>query len=544
MVGMMQVTSTRLHSTMAKNKKLAKDTRALSQPQTAELGWIQGEFQEHPVIGLTPQKLHRVLLEAEHGNLTAQADLFSDMEERDGHIFSEMSKRTGAVSSLPWTIEPPKRADAKESKIAEQINEIVDEIQALETVFLNACSATGHGFAGQTIGWEFVEGLHMPVNFDFALQRDFQTPFNQPNELRLRDGSAEGAELWQHGWFMHKHNARAGYISRAGLFRVLTWPFLFKNYSTRDLAELLHIYGLPIRIGEYPLGATDAEKMKLLQAVMSVGRSAGGIIPKGMKIDFQDAADGTADPHMAMIKWCELTQSKIIVGGTLLSQADGKTSTNALGSVHENGFNQLVKSDALALARSFNDSVIHSIMQLNFPDIDPRRYPKLYFDTTDIADIKVLADSIPKLVDVGLPVSIPHVLKKLGMPQPKEGEPILARAQTQQPAIAANSQRFGGFKLAALAQQVQQSVYPDQQALDAAIDQLEVGELHAQAQAIIQPILKKLESAKTPDEALGMLADIAPDSSPDRLQEYLARLLFAADTWGAINAQAELKDDA
>jgi phage gp29-like protein len=38
---------------------------------------------------------------------------------------------------------------------------------------------------------------------------------------------------------------------------------------------------------------------------------------------------------MGLIKWCEQTQSKIIVGGTLLSQADGKTSTNAQSKTHE-----------------------------------------------------------------------------------------------------------------------------------------------------------------------------------------------------------------
>ncbi len=43
----------------------------------------------HPVVGMTPQRLHQLLTEAEQGNLQAQADCFSDMEERDGHIFSE-----------------------------------------------------------------------------------------------------------------------------------------------------------------------------------------------------------------------------------------------------------------------------------------------------------------------------------------------------------------------------------------------------------------------------------------------------------------------
>ena len=36
---------------------------------------------------MTPQHLYRLLTDAEQGNLQAQADLFADMEERDGIYF-------------------------------------------------------------------------------------------------------------------------------------------------------------------------------------------------------------------------------------------------------------------------------------------------------------------------------------------------------------------------------------------------------------------------------------------------------------------------
>ena len=37
---------------------------------------------------------------------------------------------------------------------------------------------------------------------------------------------------------------------------------------------------------------------------------------------------------MSMVEWQSPTTSKVILGSTLTSQADGKTSTNALGNVH------------------------------------------------------------------------------------------------------------------------------------------------------------------------------------------------------------------
>ncbi len=39
--------------------------------------------------------------------------------------------------------------------------------------------------------------------------------------------------------------------------------------------EFLEIYGLPIRLGKYPSGATSDEKMTLLRAVMMIAMLAG-----------------------------------------------------------------------------------------------------------------------------------------------------------------------------------------------------------------------------------------------------------------------------
>lgn len=51
-----------------------------------------------------------------------------------------------------------------------------------------------------------------------------------------------------------------------------------------------------MRVGKYPTGSTNREKATLMQAVMDIGRRAGGIIPMGMTLDFQSAADGQSDP--------------------------------------------------------------------------------------------------------------------------------------------------------------------------------------------------------------------------------------------------------
>ncbi|MDR8305579.1 DUF935 family protein, partial [Acinetobacter baumannii] len=89
---------------------------------------------------------------------------------------------------------------------------------------------------------------------------------------------------------------------------------------------------------------------------------------------------------------------------TLISQADGKSSTNAQSKTHEIQFETLIKSDAKQLARSITDNLIDYLMRLNYPNIPKDRYPEFYFDTSDVEDMEVFSNSLEKLVGVGMKI--------------------------------------------------------------------------------------------------------------------------------------------
>jgi phage gp29-like protein len=211
--------------------------------------------------------------------------------------------------------------------------------------------------------------------------------------------------------------------------RVLAWPFLFKNYSIRDLAEFLEIYGLPMRLGKYPEGASDKEKSTLLRAVMSIGHNAGGVIPKGMDIEFEKAAEGGADPFMAMINWCEKSQSKAILGGTLTSQADGKSSTNALGNVHNEVRQEIRDADLKALAATLTRDLVYPLYALNGKSYsNQHRIPRFEFDLTEPENLTTFVEPLEKLTGLGVSIPVSWVYDKTKIPQPKEGEAILQQA--------------------------------------------------------------------------------------------------------------------
>ena len=412
------------------------------QTDKAEVAALHRTFSEHPSSGLTPAGAAQILLSAERGDLIAQCELAEDIEEKDGHLYAELDKRKRSLLTVDWFLEPPRDATEQEREDTLYIQGMLEDLNFMPVLIKDMADAILKGFSCNELQWQRDGSTWFVEAPEYRDPSWFQTHSIRRDELRLRDSSHEGAELWPFSWIKHEHKAKSGYISRAGLVRQLVWPFIFKNYSVRDLAEFLEIYGLPLRIGQYPAGANVDEKRALLQAVMSIGHNAGGIMPKGMVMDFHSAATGQADPFELMMNWAEKTMSKVILGGTLTSQADGKSSTNALGSVHNEVREELRNSDLAQIGSTLSRDLVFPLYAFNCKSFSHnRRYPKLVFDTTAPSDLKDLATPLKTLVSIGMQVPASWAHEKTRIPQAKDGEEVLSVAQRQTQAAELIDQR-------------------------------------------------------------------------------------------------------
>lgn len=422
----------------------------LAEPQTAHLTHLQRELQRHPSRGLTPSRLAQILDAAENGNLIAQFELFEDMEEKDGHIAAEMGKRRRACV-LDWDVVPPEGADAAEKKAAQQIGELLTEMPDIEDMVFDLTDAIGKGYACLEIEWHRLGGWWVPKTLTHRPQSWFTLHRGYRQELRLRTnttqatqrGAVEGEPLTPFGWITHIHKAKSGYLERSALFRQLVWPYLFKNYSVGDLAEFLEIYGIPLRIGKYPASASEKEKATLLRALASIGHNAAGIIPEGMNLDFKDAATGDPQAFELMMTWCERNQSKVILGGTLTSGADGKSSTNALGNVHNEVRKDLRDGDIRQANTTLTRDLVFAIASIN--GLAPgglRRCPQFRLNAQEREDLGSFATALPPLVKMGVRPTLAWVHERLGIPVAQGDEPVLmpdSAPLAAPPAIAATT---------------------------------------------------------------------------------------------------------
>lgn len=504
----------------------------LRQPQTAHMALLHGEYENHPSRGLTPSKLASILQRAERGDLVAQHELFQDMEEKDAHLFSEMQKRRLALQTLDWEIVPPRDATPEEKKLADYVRDALGAMNDLEDVIFDMTDAIGHGYAPLELEWRSIEGQLLPVKATHRPQSWFCVPNNlgtDRNALRLRSASSgEGEALWPFGWLLHQHRARSGYVSRSGLFRVLAWPFLFKNFAVRDLAEFLEIYGLPLRLGTYHSSATEKDKATLMRAVVGIGHDAAAIIPEGMKLDFKEAAKGEESPFNSMISLMERSMSKAILGGTLTS-GEGEHGTQALGNVHNEVRHDLKKADARQLGATLTAQLLYPILAVNRGLTDMRRCPRLVFDTQEPEDLKLYADAVPKLVGVGMRIPTDWAHEKLKIPRAQDKEDVLKPAGAERPAPEGKP----GQEALRAALAAQPTAEVDE--LDALAAEM-LGEWEDDMGELIEPVEAALAAAASFEDFQAALEQQIAGIDPARLVEILARGNFSARIWGRLNA--------
>jgi phage gp29-like protein len=406
--------------------------RSKQTDELAMLRSLESERAEHPARRLTPARIHQIFTEAENGDWLALLDLADDMEERDTQIYSEVAKRKNGVIKLDWDVVAPDDASALEQEQAEQIKAWISAIpQFKQQVVFPLLDGILKGFSAVEMVWKLDARQTLQPQFQAQPQRWFCQSEDR-RQIHLRDTQAYGVPLRPYNWLIHKHPARSGYVARASLARVLVFPYLFKNYALRDLAEFLEIYGLPLRLGKYASGASDKEKMALLRAVTEIGHNAAGIIPLGMEIEFANAAQGTQVPFEAMLDRMDAAISKAIVGQTLTS-GEGKHGTQALGNVHNEVRLDILAADAELIGETLSNQLIEPLALLNIAGMDAQRLPRFVIEVPEPEDIASLADSLPKLASAGVQIGEKWVRHKLRIPDLDAGEqPLKATAPKAQ----------------------------------------------------------------------------------------------------------------
>lgn len=510
--------------------------KALQTEETENLSRIAQIAPEAVASGLTPRKLAGLVKSAHDGDLSAISDLGHELEMKSGHIFAELSKRKRSITLLDWSLKPPLNATPEEEKDTEMLEEALKDVHWMNDMLFNALDSILKGFSCQELDWDTTGEITIPKNVIWRPQSIFTVNPKNRNELRINDGTQNGKELRQWGWIQHRAPAMSGYLGETTLTNVLAWPFIFTSYPIRDMLEFLEIYGIPMRLGKYPAGATDPEKNTLLNAIMHIGHNAGGIIPQGMSIEFEQAAIGASAEFLNVISWAEKMISKVILGGTLSSQADGVTSTNALGTVHDGARIEIRNSDISMLEPTITRDLILPMWMLNAKSFsNPRRYPRFELDTSEPEDIAYYANALPQLINTGMRISRKWAHEKLQIPEADEGEEILKAPEVTNPYpdFGSGYQSYAG--LSTQVAQRETRFIPTQNKIEDGINGFTPEMFNQAIDPILEPIVEAIRSSGL-EAGKELITEIYDDLDNKAMEEMLTRALFISELIGGVNA--------
>ena len=371
---------------------------------------------------LDPSRLAGAFSAADQGLITNQATLFELIEEQDPHIFSELAKRRRSVTGLGWQLRPQEDANQSEIDRTEELDDILRKIPRFEDAQYDLTDAIGKGLSPLEIDWQ-TGSTWYPKGLLFVPQRMFQIDRETGKLMYLKNGMPEALREW--GWVVHEHRAKSGYIESSALFRVLAWTYAYKAYNIRDMQRFLEMYGLPLRLGKYPAGIGDKQRDQLLKAVRNIGNDGAGVVPSNMTIDFIQAMKaGTVDDFLNATEYWERKQSMAILGGTLTSQADGKTSTNALGAIHDKVRREIMLHDVRQITPTMNEQIVKPVALINGM-FQENRLPVFEYQTEETVDQGKMVDVLDKAAGMGMQIDVDYAHKIMQIPKADKGATLL-----------------------------------------------------------------------------------------------------------------------
>ena len=509
-----------------------KKTMLMKEQAESSISGIRSYFSFQTAIEFTPQKLAKYLKAAGNGDLFAQAALFENMEERDTHIFAELSKRKRTISSISYQILPFDDSQ-KASEIAQFVSEMlnnlsydgfkIDQITGFDDVIFNIADAIGKALSINEIIYDVSEGQYVIKQIKHRPLDWFKFNPNNSTELRLLDNSYEGEELIPGKWIVHFHPAKSGSPYRAALFRVLAWLFLFRNFSVKSWWQFLEIFGIPLRLGKYPEGSSDEEKNTLLRAVTNIAQDAAAIIPEGMEVDFKDAVKGAGNPHQKMLEWTEKEISKAILGATLTSN-NQQVGSYALGQVHNQVRMDILANDIKLITTTINNQLIKPVVQLNYGTTAP--VPYIQFDIPKPDERETFSNILKTLSDIGMTdIPVWWIRENLNIPAPEKGDVTLKDliGSTLNP----QSSRFKNRKEL----NSRDDYTPNQKVIEGLVKNA----MRILGSSNIDTLLEIIKNSNSYEQLSENIAKSFPDIDMDEFNEVLSDAIFTAELFGRAN---------
>ncbi|MHC8349235.1 DUF935 domain-containing protein [Pseudomonas sp. RT4P38] len=423
------------------------------------------------------------ILKAQGKDITVYRDLRSS-----ALVGGNIRRRKAAVLSLERGL---KRGEAP-LNVERFISDWLTDLD-LDRIIREVLDAPLFGYQPIELMWQPI-GLHQ-VPEDLLGKPAEWFFYDKDNALRFRakDAGPDGELCNPQRFIVARQDAT--YANPYGFpdLSMCFWPATFMKGGLKFWVQFTEKYGSPWVIGKHPRGATDGETELLLNSLEAMVQDAVAAIPDDASVQIIEAAGkaGSAEVYRQLLEYC---RSEINVAMLGQNQTTEKDSNHASATAGAEVTKDIRDGDAAIVATALN-ACIRQVVDINFgTDVVAPLYALWQQEEID----KSLAQRDKALTDSGVKFTNAYWQRTYNL---QDGD-------LQQAPATTDSAEFAEPTLRPLLDQI---------ALDQAIDSL-------------------------PADALGALTEAFPHPDGQAPEQPLANLMFMADTWGRLSANADRED--
>jgi len=426
---------------MAAKKKKPVASRARGQVVPDLAIWNQGS---RIGGGLTPSTIASIIRDADTGDIRRLMDLANECRQRDSHLHAVLGTREESLAGLQWNVATTsKKPRAKDKRVAQWVEDVLRATPTLYRLIADLAGAAYYSFAICETMWSKVDGRLVPVDFTHIAPRRFR--FRRTDGLLVFHdvGKPEMDLLGDNpGKFICSRPRVTGDVpQREGLCRVLVWMSIMRNWAISDWLRTGEMSWKPWRIGKYQKGAAQREDREDLENILRrLTTDNVAVIPDStdIAVEWPTGSTSAKSTHGELCNVLAQEMSKAVLGQTETTQSSS-SSGYGQAKVHDAVRRDLREASARAIAADITRDLIEPMVRFNFGD--NVEVPRFEFVTQDPVDLSSFGAAMKALREAGADIPQRFVWDNAGIPEPKDGEPMLGdrdaeRAQDQAEAIA------------------------------------------------------------------------------------------------------------
>lgn len=390
-------------------------------PANPRWSTVTGEFKPEDIVSAIEQ--------CNAGLPFTLYDMFRRAVENDSHLAGVVLQCFSAIVAKPDSIDPPKTLarDPIAISVAHWLRAVREQVQDFDGARFALLWAEGQGISSaenvfdfRRITWYTADGRRVsreylvPVKLEIVEGRAFRFDTETDEPLLWLQG--DYVTLPPAKFIFHTAHGISQIRERHGFMRSCLFLHAIKQWCVRDMAEYLHLYGIPQMLAEYDEKKFQYPEAQALASKISkvIGQGGIGTVPADQfRLRTDTPAPQWALVHSDAASWLNAEMTKAITAGGPLQMDASDGGSYGLGDVHAEG----AYSAQVLRARNLCDSIRRDLWS---PTLQLNQY-RLVEDLAGMANVWVT----PEDVLAALPAYTPQVDR---VTDPEKKQKVLSQA--------------------------------------------------------------------------------------------------------------------